>query len=140
MSEVYHFHLINREQIAGRVSLTDDQHIVIEFPMIVENKIVEGMSAINLSKYLPFAAQEDQFITLKRDHIVSMTPATVNFTNYWYNSVQFQLIYMQPQIEANMVSINKSLEQVLSGDNQKFLDALKKYELRMPTETSEKLH
>lgn len=139
-NEVWYFRLTSNDQIAARVIDQDNDHVLVQYPMCVENKIVDGVSAINLTKFLPFTNPSEQFVNLKREHIISMTPTTVQFAIYWHNTIQYQLTFIQPALEANMININKNLEAVLSDDNQNFLDALRRYIDRMPTETSEKLH
>ena len=139
-NDILYLRLVNKDQITGRYVQDTDNTVLIEYPMLIENKDFEHGSAINLIRYLPFTGEKEQVLILKKEHIIVMNPVTVEFAKYFYNSVHYYLQYVQPQTEINMKHINTNLEIFLSNNNQKFMEALSKYQRRIPNIGSHNLH
>jgi len=139
---ILHIRLINGEQITARYHSDDNdtQTLIVEYPMLIEEKDVNGVPAVNLVKYLPFTGETEQFLLLKKDHILAISPVTHEFSKYYYNTIHYNMLFVQPNQEGNMRQINANLKMVLSKDNQEFLDAMKKHQNQIPGIISDKMH
>jgi len=138
--DILFIRLINGEQIAARYVDEEIQEGYLKFvyPMLIEHKDAGGVSAINLVKYLPF--NTEQVLILNKMHIVSMTNVTTSFAQYYYNSVHYSELFIQPQTDSNLLQINKTLEQHLSDDQQQFTSNIRKFAHRIPDNISTKFH
>jgi hypothetical protein len=137
-NDVLYLKLVNNEILAGRYVSDNDEYLTVEYPMSLENKQIDGVSAINLIKYLPF--NFEQILILKKNHIIAMTNVTMEFARYYYNTIHYQAVFIQPHTEASMNQINLSLETVLSKDSQEFSEAMKFYQKRIPEILSNRVH
>ena len=137
-SDILYLRLVNGDQIAAKFVADSDHFLTVEYPMLVDHRSVDGTPAINLIKYLPF--NTDQYLDLQKSHVVVMSVVNTAFAQYYYNSVHYHALHVQPQTDANLVEINKTLESVLSDNNQKFLDAVKKYQDQIPDTLSTEVH
>jgi hypothetical protein len=139
---ILHIRLINGDQITARFHSDDidTDTLILEYPMLIEEKDVNGVPAVNLVKYLPFTAENEQVLLLKKDHILAISPVTNEFCTYYYNTIHYNIVFVQPHQDTNMKKINANLKTVLSQDNQDFLDAMKKHQDKIPGNLSEKMH
>jgi hypothetical protein len=128
--DILHLRLINNDQIAARLLDNNEDSITVEFPLLIETLAVDGITGINMSRYMPFDYQ--QILMLKKDHIVAMTETSEEFAKYYYNTIHYQSLYIQPQTDKSLKKINEKLEQVLSDDNQEFLESVKRLRDRIP--------
>jgi len=140
MSEVIYLRLISGEQIVCRYISDADGVLSVDFPMLVENKSIDGSSAINLVKYLPFANHNEQVLVLNKSHVVAISTVSLEFSKYFQNNWNYHETFIAPQTQANMMQINHSLEGVLSNDNQSFTNAMMKHANQMPAVISTRYH
>lgn len=139
--DIVYIRLINGDQIIGRLHEEQtDTVLLVSFPMLLENKTIDGSHAINLVKYLPFTNQHQQVIALKKDHIVTMNDTNSEFQKYYHLTLEYQMTYMEPYVQQNIKAINNELESALEINSQKFVEALKQYANQIPLTISTKVH
>jgi hypothetical protein len=137
-SDILYLRLVNGEHVAAKYVADSNEYLTVEWPMLVDQRSVDGTPAINLIKYLPF--NTEQYIDFMKNHIIAMSVVNTAFAQYYYNSVHYHTLHVQPQTDLNLVQINKTLESVLSDDNQKFIDAMKEHEDKIPDTLSTSVH
>ncbi len=136
--DLLYIHLMNGEILIARFTMEDNQHLIVDHPMMIEQKI-DGMSeSINLLKYLPFSS--DQYLSLHKSHVIDISPVTTEFEKYYYNSWEFNTLYVQPQTDANLKELNKNMDEVLRPESKEFVNTVKNNLNRIPHVTSSKLH
>jgi hypothetical protein len=140
MTEVIYLRLISGEQIVCRYVSDIEGIFTVDFPMLIENRTVDGSSAVNLVKYLPFTNHNEQVLVLNKNHIVAMSPVSLEFTKYFMNNWQYTETFITPQTDVNMIQINKNLEGVLSPDNKAFSEAVNKHANQIPNIISYQIH
>jgi|SRR5688572_18897742 len=137
---IVHIHLVSGMQIAARYFRDSDDLLFVEYPMLIEEKDVNGIPAMNLIKYLPFTSDNEQVLILKRDHVVSISPVTTTFSDYYYNTIHYNALYIQPGQDNTMAQMNAKLKTVLSKDSQDFAETMNKYRDLIPDTISTKMH
>ena len=135
---ILHLRLIDRSQIVSRLYDEDEAKFILEYPMLIDHKNVNGTQAMNLVKYMPF--NMNQIIEIDKSKVIAAAEATERFIKYYYNSIHYQALYVEPQTEENIDRINESLEAVLAADNQQFINAVRKYQDRIPDLLSDSQH
>lgn len=117
---IVHIKLTNDKELFGILRTEmDEQRFIIDFPMEVIETTAGSSTAIKLSKYLPYSS--DQRLYLESSKAVSVNEVSNIFKEYYYNSIHFQMLYIEPQIIKNMEEVNMAMYNVLSEDNQAFI-------------------
>ena len=136
--DLLYIHLINGEVIIARYTMEDDHTMTVNHPMTMDLQSDGTNDIVNLLKYLPFSS--DQYLVLKKEHIVDTSPVTVEFEKYYYNSWGFHTLFTERQTETNLIKLNRTLEDVLSKESQDFTEAVRVNLKRIPQVVSTKVH
>ncbi len=127
--DVFYIKLTNGDDITARMVSVEDDHYVVEWPMLVEVKSPGGDDAINLSKYLTFT--NDQTVALNKNHVVAIKEVTTAFETYYYNNIEYHETLIQPNTDYNLKITNENMAATLSEDNKEFTNLIKKHAKRI---------
>ncbi len=126
--KIVYLRLVSGEQVVAQLlgGITEEiDHYIFRYPMLIENQNIQGMPALNLSKYLPFDPR--QILLLKKDHIVCISLTHETFCRYYENAIQYQENFLEPQNQANLERVNEHMEFALSDSNRQFTETMMKY-------------
>jgi hypothetical protein len=109
-----HIRLINSDEIIGELQETTNDNIIIKKPMVVSEITDPKTNHTNvvLSKYVLFDNNED--VTLSRNHIITMTGVLKEIGEFYYNSIEFNAIHLEPKIVSNIASVNQNMRNYLN--------------------------
>lgn len=125
---VYQIKLINGDEILATFieDLKKQKTMVYEYPMVIlhlDKNQNQGPSII-LEKYVPFA--EDQFLMLHYDKIVFQKLINNEFRKYYFNNINYQELYIEPNTLNNMKLSNDALSRAVSYDTIEFINKARK--------------
>jgi hypothetical protein len=115
-NKVFHLRLVNGDEILCRVYRQTKNVILVKDPLVVDEvKDNEtGRSSIFLSKY---TLSVENNLSLKPEHVVTITPVAAEIEDYYKNSVEYSKNYIEPnkiaeiqKVSAMLSSINKPSE------------------------------
>lgn len=85
---IQHIRLINGDEIIGDIINETDSTVIVDSPMIVEERTDKnGSTGIVLNKFIPFA-KENLCVFLK-SHIICSSDLNDVVKRYYYNSLMF---------------------------------------------------
>lgn len=129
---IYYFKMNNGDNIVGEIIFVDidplgQETLTIADPMIVELKEIEGQSAISLNRFFSFA--DINAIEVKSKDILCKMSVTKVFKEYYINSVKYNYLYIDKNTNQGVEDMNKVISTVVSSENQKFIHAMKQYNI-----------
>ncbi len=141
MNDVVCLRLGSSELLMARFIAETSKYITVSWPMVVTQVQIAGEQqgeVLNLKKWFPF--DPDQIIDIPKDHIIAITGVSSSYEQYWYNTVAFQMIYVEPQAKNNVSALNRKLEEYNNVANINFAKAIEAYKDSIPTEISTEVH
>lgn len=118
MSEnIQHIRLINGEEIIGDIVDYYDNKILISCPLVVSEKLTPaGKSAVVLTKYIPFSA--NNICEISNNHVITITDLHEEMIRYYYHSLRFSYVSeenMIKEIQAVNIMMEASLMDTYSN-------------------------
>lgn len=113
MSEnIQHIRLINGEEIIGDIVNQTESTVVVDCPMIVDERTdSSGSTGIVLNKFVPFA--KDNVCVFLKSHIICRSDLNEVVKRYYYNSLMFSNQFADNIIK-DLEIVNNLMEQQLS--------------------------
>lgn len=126
LGDVYSFKLINTEEIIGRLyEVTPEGEYIIEYPMLIGEKISNGIPQIVLQKYLQFS--DNNLVNIKFSNVICLSDISHEFTKYYYNSIEFNAIYIDKSVDRSIRETNIAIENILQNNDKKFNEIAEKH-------------
>lgn len=107
-NKVFHLRLLNGDEILCHVYRKTKDAILVRDALVVDEvKDNEtGRSSIFLSKY---TLTVENSLTLRADHVVTMTPVAAEIEDYYQNSVEYSRNYIEPNKLAEIQKVSAML-------------------------------
>lgn len=116
--KVHHIRLQNGDEILTEIINETDSIIFVKNPYVVEEIPNEGgSSTIILSKYL-LSSDEENTLSLKHRHIVTITEVHEEIQRYYLNSIIHNKLIEQQKIQ-DIHEVNNLLEQMNEDRNKR---------------------
>lgn len=113
---IQHLRLVNGEEIVADIIGETEVSIILNNPLIVEEKIDELGSTLLLSKYIPFS--KTKIMELSKTHIITYNELHPELIRYYYNSLKFN-----KDSEIRMIDeisrVNDLMEQLVNSKESK---------------------
>lgn len=113
-----HLRLINADEIIGEYVEDTDREVIVSRPMIVTEIEDPNTKSTNvvLSKYVLF--NDDDRLSLKKEHIITMTGVIKEIGEFYYNSMEYNSKFLETKIVDNIANVNKNMKSILDQSNE----------------------
>lgn len=109
---IQHLRLVNGEELVGDIIGETDYSILLDNPLIVEEKVDDMGSTLLLTKYIPFA--KTKICELSKSHIITYNELHPELIRYYYNSLKLSKDSEKRMVD-EIARVNDLMEQVFSG-------------------------
>lgn len=112
MSDIVHVKLINGDDLVARLIHINDEVIVLEAPMVVEERenSMTGASVLVLVKYVH---SKDNAITVRRDHVITSGDVHPIFEKYYNISKVYYEKFVEENIYSEVEKVTSAMEDAL---------------------------
>lgn len=132
-NEIYFFKMANGDNIIGEVlnlewdPLTRSKQILIGDPMVLDNREINGQTAISLARY--FAFSDLNIIEINSKDLMGYMTLSKPFAEYYLNTVRFNYLYVDRPLLSSVAEMNKIIKTAVSQDNQAFVEAMRRFNI-----------
>lgn len=110
---IQHLRLVNGEEIIGDILFSDDYQVLVDSPLVIDEKVTDQGSAIVLSQYIPYAL--NSVCNIPKRHIIVMNELNPEIKRYYYNSLKFAIKATEKTIK-EIDKINQLMEAAIEED------------------------
>ena len=126
--EVIHLRLINADEIIGELDKVEDEKVYLRRPMIVDVREDPKTRSVNIILTRYVLCDKKASIPFKAEHIVTNTGVLPEISEFYFNSLEYNERFLEPQIIGDIEKVNHSMREFLDEDSEviahKILDAL----------------
>lgn len=122
---ICHIRLINGDEILCEVVKNTAKDVTVRRPMVVSEKTDAKTKAsiITMSRYVMFNGDTDTKI--QKPHVVTMTTVLNEFQTYYFNSIEYNSRFVEPQVLDQIAYVNEVMESALTDPNETFDEMIK---------------
>ncbi len=84
---IQHLRLTNGEELVGDILFSDDYQVLIDNPLVLEERDTGSGSALVLSQYIPYSTST--VCNISKKHIITQTELHEELVRYYYYSLKF---------------------------------------------------
>lgn len=134
---IQHLRLINGEEIVGNIIGETEYSILLDNPLIVEEKSDEFGSTLLLTKYIPFS--KTKICELSKSHIITFNELHPELIRYYHNSLKFNRDTELRMVD-EIARVNEVMEQVLKSQPQGSAEFERKLNISRISSSSNTVH
>lgn len=112
---IQHMRLINGEEIVADILTETEYSVVVDNPMMVEERKDENGSSLILTKYIPFS--KNKVCELNKSHIITFNQLHPELIRYYYNSLKFNDKSEMKMVE-EITRVNHLMEQIMNQQKE----------------------
>lgn len=116
--EVIHLRLINADEIIGELDKIEDEKIYLRKPMIVDEREDPKSKTVSivLTRYL--LCDKSISIPFRSEHIITQTGVLPEISEFYFNSLEYNERFMEPQILSDIEKTNTAMREFLEEDSE----------------------